>query len=73
MNVLGSSPVTSVIGYAVGGLVAAQEIIHAQGLPQDTEGWLKLIGAVLFAVWGRYQKDHNVSNATVAGEAKPVQ
>lgn len=73
MNVLGSSPATSLFGYAVGGLMAANEIIHSQGMPQDAEGWLRLVGAGLFAAWGRYQKDHNVSNAMVAGDAKTVQ
>lgn len=63
MSILGSSPLTTIMGYLMAGIITAYQLIQSGGIPQDTQGWLMIAGAGVSAAWGRFQKDHNVSNA----------
>lgn len=70
--ILGSSPMTSIVGYVLGILYAVKEVLPAQGLPTTTEGWINLAIAFGIAALGRFVKDSNVSNAPVPAPAQPV-
>lgn len=72
MQILGSSPLTSIFGYVVIVLTVAQQVFVEQGIPHDVAGWLKLAGGIITGVALRFTKDSNVSNAPVPAEAKPV-
>ena len=74
MNILlGSSPLTSMLGYMVILVGVVQTGIAEQGFPHDTAGWLKLGGYVLTGIALRFSKDANVSNApTPNTTATPV-
>lgn len=73
MSFLGSSPVTSIMGYIVILMTVVQEVIVEQGMPHDVAGWLKLVGGIITGVALRFAKDSNVSNApTPTTVAQPV-
>lgn len=73
MSILGSSPVTSIIGYLTIVLAIGQQVVAEQGMPQDTGGWIRLAGGIIVGLGLRFSKDHNVSNAPVpTAVAEPV-
>lgn len=72
MGFLGSSPVTSMLGYVVIGATVANEVITEQGLPHNAEGWTRLVVGVITGIALRFAKDGNVSNSPHPGAAKPV-
>ena len=63
MSFLGSSPITSILGYVVVIMTVVQQVVTEQGLPHDVAGWLKLVGGIITGVALRFAKDANVSNA----------
>lgn len=73
MSLLGSSPVTSIIGYLTIALTVAQQVFAEQGMPQDTGGWIRLAGGIIVGLGLRFSKDHNVSSAPIpTATAEPV-
>jgi hypothetical protein len=64
-QILGSSPVPTLLGYAAGGLLDARVIIESGGVPTTFGGWSTLVIGVLIAALGRSAKQTNVSNAPV--------
>jgi hypothetical protein len=60
---LGSSWMTSVVGYLVIVLTVAQQVFTEQGMPSDVTGWLKFIGGLVTGVGIALAKDFNKSNA----------
>lgn len=72
MSFLGSSPVTSILGYVTILITVAQQAITEQGMPSDTAGWIKLAGGIIMGIGLRFAKDSNVSNAPVPAEAQSV-
>ena len=73
MSFLGSSPVTSILGYITILITVAQQVVTEQGMPSDTAGWIKLVGGIILGIGLRFSKDANVSNAPVPAEASKVQ
>lgn len=74
MSFLGSSPVTSIMGYLTIVLTVAQQVFTEQGMPHDTAGWIKIAGGIILGVGLRFSKDQNVSNApSPIAEAEKVQ
>jgi hypothetical protein len=73
MSFLGSSPVTSILGYITILITVAQQVVTEQGMPSDTAGWIKLVGGIIIGIGLRFSKDANVSNAPVPAEASKVQ
>ncbi|MBK8270519.1 MAG: hypothetical protein IPK83_20365 [Planctomycetes bacterium] len=73
MSFLGSSPVTSILGYVTILITVAQQVVTEQGMPSDTAGWIKLVGGIIIGIGLRFSKDANVSNAPVPAEASKVQ
>ena len=73
MSLLGSSPVTSILGYITILITVAQQVVTEQGMPSDTAGWIKLVGGIIIGIGLRFSKDANVSNAPVPAEASKVQ
>jgi hypothetical protein len=65
VNVLGSSWMTSVVGYLVIVLTVAQQVFTEQGMPADAVGWLKFVGGIVTGVGIALAKDFNKSNAPV--------
>lgn len=65
MSFLGSSPVTSILGYVVIVLTVAQQVWTEQGMPHDVTGWFGLVGGIITGVALRFAKDSNVSHSTV--------
>lgn len=55
-SLLGSSPLTSIIGYLLAGLTAAQTLLQA-----GQTNWIQIAGAILIAIIGR-----------VAGDSKSI-
>lgn len=58
---LGSSWATTAWGYVIAGLQAAQSV-DIQG-PDHKINWFGVGTAVAIALFGRYSKDHNATNA----------
>lgn len=73
MSFLGSSPVTSILGYITILITVAQQVVTEQGMPSDTAGWIKLVGGIIIGIGLRFSKDANVSNAPVPAEASKIQ
>lgn len=74
MQFLGSSRMTSIMGYLVIVLTVAQQAFIQQGFPKNSNEWITLLGGIVTGVGLRLAKDHDVSNAPVpSNEAKPVQ
>lgn len=73
MSFLGSSPVTSILGYITILITVAQQVVTEQGMPYDTAGWIKLVGGIIIGIGLRFSKDANASNAPVPAEASKVQ
>lgn len=74
MSFLGSSPVTSILGYVVIVVTVVQQALTEEGIPHDVGGWMKLVGGIITGIALRFAKDANVSNSPVpTAEAKPVQ
>ena len=71
-TILGSNPLPSILGYIIGALTAAEELIRSNGLPADMYGWFQLLLAVGFGVFGRTTKQVNVTNAKTHEEAHVV-
>lgn len=67
--VLGSSWMTSAVGYLVIVLTVAQQVFTEQGMPGDVVGWLKFVGGLVTGVGIALAKDFNRSNAP---NAEPV-
>lgn len=72
MSFLGSSPITSIMGYLAIVLTVAQQVFVEQGMPHDTADWLKLAGGIIAGVGLRFAKDSNISNAPVPVDAQKV-
>jgi len=53
-KLLGSSPLTTIIGIILAGLTAAQTLLQA-----GQTNWLQIVSAVLIAVFGRLAADSN--------------
>jgi len=64
-TILGNSPVTTLLGFAAGGLLDARVIIETGGMPSTFGGWSTLVIGVLIAALGRASKQTNVTNAPV--------
>lgn len=60
---LGSSWMTSAVGYCVIVLTVAQQVFTEQGLPHNTEGWFKFVGGIVTGVGIALAKDFNKSNS----------
>ena len=60
---LGSSWMTSAVGYVVIVLTVANQLVTEGGLPQDTHGWIVFIGGIVTGVGLRLAKDANKFNA----------
>ena len=60
---LGSSWMTTAVGYLVIVLTVAQQVFTEQGLPADVTGWLKFCGGIVTGVGIALAKDFNKSNA----------
>lgn len=69
---LGSSPITSILGYVVIVMTVVQQVLGDQGMPHDVAGWLRLVGGIVTGVALRFAKDGNVSNAPVPSSAQKV-
>jgi len=61
---LGSSWMTSAVGYVVIVLTVAQQVFVEQGLPSSTDGWLKFAGGIVTGVGIALAKDFNKSNSS---------
>lgn len=72
MSFLGSSPVTSILGYITILMTIGQQVVTEQGMPSDTAGWIKLVGGIIMGIGLRFAKDSNVSNAPVPADAQKV-
>lgn len=72
MSFLGSSPVTSILGYVMILITVAQQVVTEQGMPSDTAGWIKLAGGIIIGIGLRFSKDQNVSNAPIPADAAQV-
>ncbi|MBS0150470.1 MAG: hypothetical protein JSR31_05970 [Nitrospira sp.] len=73
MSFLGSSPITSIMGYLTIVLTVAQQVFTEQGMPHDTGGWIRLVGGIILGVGLRFSKDANISNAPVPAPAAKVE
>lgn len=71
-KLFGASWRTSLTLYVVAIIGVVQEVIKANGFPQDALGWMTIVGSVLVGLAGRLAKDSNVSNAPVPDAPKPV-
>lgn len=60
---LGSSWMTTAVGYAVIVLTVAQQVYTEHGLPEDVAGWIKFAGGIVTGVGIALAKDFNRSNA----------
>lgn len=60
---LGSSWMTTAVGYVVIVLTVAQQVFTEQGLPSDLTGWLKFAGGIVTGVGIALAKDFNKSNS----------
>lgn len=70
---LGSSWMTSAVGYLVIVLTVANQVFVEQGMPDGVAGWIKFVGGVVTGVGIALAKDFNKSNANnPQAEAKPV-
>lgn len=72
MSFLGSSPVTSIMGYLVIVATVVQTVITEEGIPHDVAGWLNFGGKIAVGIALRFSKDSNVSNAPVPVDAQKV-
>ena len=71
---LGSSWMTSAVGYLVIVLTVAQQVFTEQGLPSDAAGWIKFTGGIVTGVGIALAKDFNKTNApNPEPVAQPVQ
>jgi len=66
---LGSSWMTTLVGYVVIVLTVAQQAVVEDGLPGDTAGWIKFAGGIVTGVGIALAKDYNKTNAP---EPEPV-
>lgn len=72
MKLLGSSWATSLLGYAVAGIIAGYQVYEATTAGQPVN-WMAIAFAVYAAIQGRITKQVNVSNApNPLPEAVPV-
>lgn len=71
MSLLGSSPITSILGYVVIVATVVQQVFNG-GFPHDAAGWTQAILQIITGIALRMSKDQNVSNAPVPSDAKPV-
>jgi hypothetical protein len=63
-TLFGASWKTTLAGFFVATALYAQEALTAGTvLPKDTHGWMMFVISAGIAIWGRMQKDMNVSNA----------
>lgn len=70
---LGSSWMTSIIGYLVMGLTVANQVFVEQGLPSDTASWIKFVGGIVTGVGIACAKDFNRSHSPApVADAKVV-
>lgn len=69
---LGASWKTTLAGLSVLGGTAAQQAISQQGMPQSGSDWISFLVQLIIGLGLLLSKDHNVSNAQIPGEAKPV-
>lgn len=70
---LGSSPVTSILGYIIIALTVLNQVVVEQGIPHDGKGWITLIGGVVTGIAFRMSKDANKTNSPVpTAEAQTV-
>lgn len=72
MSFLGSSPLTSIMGYVVIVMNVAQQVFVQQGMPHTVAEWITLVGGIITGVGLRVAKDQNVSNAPVPTDATTV-
>ncbi len=63
MSLLGSSPITSILGYVVIGATVVQQVFTTGGLPSTAEAWFQSIIQIVVGISLRMTKDQNVSNA----------
>ena len=63
MNALGSSWMTTAVGYLVIVLTVAQQAVTEHGMPTDVTGWIKLAGGIITGVGIALAKDFNRSNS----------
>ena len=72
-TLLGTSWKTTLMGYVVAAVLYVQEAVNAGTvLPHDAHGWTTLVISAAIAIWGKVQKDYNVSNAPAPANASPV-
>lgn len=70
---LGTSWMTSVVGYLVIVLTVVNQVFVEQGLPTTVHGWITFVGGVVTGVGIALAKDFNKSNAPKPEpDAKPV-
>ena len=73
---LGSSWMTTLVGYVVVVLTVAQQVFVEHGMPTNTEGWFKFAGGIVTGVGIALAKDFNKSNSShpqpVAQTVNPV-
>lgn len=73
---LGSSWMTTAVGYVVVLLTVAQQVFVEQGMPATTEGWFQFAGGIVTGVGIALAKDFNKSNSShpqpVAQVVNPV-
>lgn len=64
-GVLGSSWMTTAVGYVVIVLTVAQQVFTEHGMPSDVAGWIKFVGGIVTGVGIALAKDFNKSNAPI--------
>lgn len=60
---LGSSWMTTVVGYVVIVLTVVHQVFTESGLPSTVDGWVTFVGGILTGVGVALAKDFNKSNA----------
>lgn len=60
---LGSSWMTSVVGYVVIVLTVANQVFVEQGMPAGVAGWIKFVGGIVTGVGIALSKDFNRTNS----------
>ena len=68
-TLLGSSWMTTLVGYVVIVLTVANQVLSEQGLPDTTQKWIGFIGGIVTGVGIALSKDFNKSNSP---HAQPV-
>ena len=70
---LGSSPLTSIVGYVMIVITVINQVFVEQGIPTTVHGWVVFVGGITTGIGLRLAKDSNVSNAlNPSPDAKPV-